>query len=330
MEKVFFKGSGYFLPEKVVSNFDLEKYIDTSNEFIIDRTGVRSRRHALPEQGVSDLMLPAIFDAISNASIDANDIDMIIVNTLSPDFHDPSQACLIQSHLNIRNIPSFDIRAQCSGFLYLSDIASQFIQTKKCSHILVVCGEVLSKRIDSSNEGRNLSILLGDGASAFVLSSENSKRGFIDIITKADGHYFDLLMTKAPGSKTTHFIDSDNIKQGDHYFRLKGKPMFQHAVETLTEIAKEILYKNQLSLSDIDLVIPHQPNLRILEAVQKNLEIPNSKIVINVDILGNMASASLPVTISKLYKDGAIQQDMKLLLLTYGSGATWGAAIYQN
>lgn len=323
-------GVGYCLPTRVVTNIDIEQIIDTSDDFITKRTGVKTRRFVNQDQSVSDLMIPAAKLAIAQANLSPTDIEMVIVNTLSPDFHDPSQACLILPSLGLTNIPAFDIRAQCSGLLYMIYIAKNFIESGAMNHILLICGEVLSKRMDTSNEGRNLSILLGDGAGAVILSKSDSKRGFIDISVSADGHYFDLLMTKAPGTKNMTFIDEENLQNKDHFFRLRGKPMFDHAVETMAQSVLAILEKNQLTLTDIDFVIPHQPNLRILEAIQTRLEIPDEKMIKTVDTLGNMASASLPIALGLALENKQIQPGMRLLFVTYGSGATWGSALYQN
>lgn len=324
---VIISGSGYSLPEMEVSNEDIVKRMNTTEEFILQRTGVVTRRHILPEDSLKSLMIPACQDAISSAGLTPEDIDMLIVNTLSPDHHDPSQACLIQPLLNLRHVPAMDIRAQCSGMIYGMDIANQFLTTGKYKHILVTCGEVLSKRMDNSDAGRNLSILLGDGAGAMVLSNrKKSDEGIVDILTGADGAFYKLLWTESPGTANQIFNgDSGACAE----FRMNGKPMFEHAVEKISWACNEILRRNELTLDDIDIVIPHQPNLRILDAVRDKLNIPEEKMWINVFKYGNMASASLPIALSEYLAIGRKSSDKLCLILGYGSGATWGAVLYK-
>lgn len=317
------KGAGHFLPENLVMNADLVKFINTTTEFIELRTGVLTRRHIDQDKGLKDLIIPAVQMALKNSGLLPSDIDLLIVNTLSPDHHDPSEACFIQPLLGLANIPAFDIRAQCSGFIYGMNIAQQFIANGTYKNVLVVCGEVLSKRMDASDEGRNLSVLLGDGAGAVIFSKSNDN-GIVDLITKADGNYYKLLWTESPGTNNKTFT-SDVCG----HFRMNGKDMFNHAVKCLVEISREILENNHLSIDDIDLIIPHQPNMRILDEVANQLNIPEEKMIRNVNRFGNMASASLPVTASIAINEGIIQKGQKVLFIAYGSGSTWGACIYQ-
>jgi len=321
-------GMGYFLPDNIVANKELVGRINTSESFILERTGVVTRHHASPEHAVSDLMVPAAIQAINNAGLTSSDIDFLLVNTLSPDHHDPSQACLLQPKLALGNIPAMDIRAQCSGFLYGLEASFGLLATKRYRNILLICGEVLSKRMDCSDRGRNLAVLLGDGAGAAVISAAKELgQGLLDIELGADGHYFDLLMTAKPGSRGDQFVSQDSLINGETDFLMNGRPMFEHASNTLVRIAQEMLAKHKLNLSDIDHVVCHQPNLRILDEVQRRLSIPKEKLKVTVDRLGNMASASFPVTLAMLWPD--LKPNQTILMLTYGSGATWGAALYR-
>lgn len=320
-------GSGFCLPERVISNEDIVQRINTSEEFILQRTGVLTRRHVSTEQSLKSIMVPACEKAIADAGLQPGDIDMLIVNTLSPDHHDPSQACLIQPLLGLRNIPSLDIRAQCSGLIYGIDIARQYLSNGKYKHILITCGEILSKRMDTSDDGRNLSILLGDGAGAIVLSASNDNGGIVDVLTGADGNFYKLLWTESPGSANETF---NGDKKACPDFRMNGKPMFDHAVEKITSACQEILRRNHLTLEDIDIVIPHQPNLRILDEVRKRLNIPESKMWINVYKYGNMASASLPIALTEYLHSAKHREGKMCLILGYGSGATWGAVLYKT
>jgi 3-oxoacyl-(acyl-carrier-protein) synthase III len=304
--------------------------IETTEAFILERTGVETRHHATSSQSLSDLIIPAATQAVSNAGLTMQDIDCLIINTLSPDYHDPSQACFIQAKLALNEIPAFDIRAQCSGFLYGLRIADSFIRSNSYQRILLICAEMLSKRMDCSNDGRNLAILLGDGAGAVVIeSTDNQERGLIDIELAANGEHFYSLYTQAPGSSNARFITKEDVEKGKTEFRMQGKKVFDHAVAMLVASANALLAKHQLKLDDIDSVIVHQPNLRILDAVRLALAIPEEKLPINVTHFGNMASASLAVTYAHCVAEQRIKQGDLVLLLAYGAGATWGAALYR-
>lgn len=303
--------------------------MNTTEAFILERTGVVTRRHVYPNQSTRDLMVPAVERALANAGIAPDEVDFLIVNTLSPDHHDPSQACLIQAELGLGFAPAVDIRAQCSGFLYGLRMAHGLLQGSQYRNIVVVCGEVLSKRMDCSDAGRNLAILLGDGAAAAVVrGGAASDRGILDLELGADGNYFDLLMTAAPGTCGQRFLSPADMDAGRSEFVMRGKPMFEHASGTLIRIARAMLARHKLNVRDIDHVICHQPNLRILDEVQLRLEIPAEKLHLTVDQLGNMASASMPATLAMNWE--RIGSGELVLMLTYGSGATWGAALYRK
>ncbi|AZA53948.1 3-oxoacyl-ACP synthase III family protein [Chryseobacterium sp. G0201] len=323
-------GFGHALPSATIDNKTIVERMNTTEEFIETRTGVLTRKHISENETTSVLMVQACKKAIEKAGLSPEDIDMLIVNTLSPDHHDPSQACLIQPMLSLKNtIPVFDIRAQCSGLIYGMDIAKQFIATGTHQHILICCGEALSKRMDYSNEGRNLSILLGDGAGAVVLSaSEDPNKGILHASTHADGNYFKLLWTESPGTSGKTF-NGDQSKCP--HFRMDGKTMFKHAVKNFTEIIIQTFEKHNLSIEDIHVIIPHQPNMRILDAVVHNLEIPKDKVQVNVHKYGNIASGSLPITLSEYMENTRPEERAgKLALIVgYGSGATWGSILYR-
>jgi 3-oxoacyl-[acyl-carrier-protein] synthase-3 len=332
MKNVSITGTGYFVPERIVTNEELVNRMNTSVAFIETRTGVLERRHVDAGTCVSDIAAQAARQAVEQAGIGMGDIDMLIVNTLSPDYHDPSQACDLHRTLGLGNAPAFDIRAQCSGALYGMDIARQYIETGRCKNVLVVCAEILSRRMDVSDEGRNLSILLSDGAGAFVLSetADKSQGELIDVALKADGTEFELLYTKAPGSRRKNFIDAEDIAEGAHFFRMNGKAMFVHAVKSMADIVRDILSRNHLSLEDVSLVVPHQPNLRLLEGVLNELQVSRGKAYITVEHFGNMASASMPVAYAKAVREQRFSKGDLVLFLTYGAGATWGAALYRH
>jgi 3-oxoacyl-(acyl-carrier-protein) synthase III len=231
--------------------------------------------------------------------------------------------------IGLRQIPAFDIRGQCSGFLYALNTARAFVESNIYRHVLIVCAELLSKRMDCSDAGRNLSILLGDGAGAVVIGPNDGHGGLLDLELGADGHYFDLLFTRSPGSSNPVFIDAEALAQGFCHFRMRGSEMFAHASATLAKIAVNLLDKQNLRIDEIDLVICHQPNLRILDVVKKTLGLTDQQLPVNVESLGNMASASLPVTYAQAVECQAFRSGDLLLFLGYGAGATWGAALYQ-
>ncbi|WP_394846736.1 beta-ketoacyl-ACP synthase 3 [Pendulispora brunnea] len=320
---------GFSLPKKVIDNDYLATLMSTSDDFIVTRTGLRERRHVTPSVPTSELMVEAGARAIERARLSPADIDLMIVSTLSPDHHDPSQANLIQPKLGLRHIPCFDIRAQCSGFLYGIEIGAQYIQTRRCRNVLVISGEVLSKRMDCSNDGRNLAVLLADGAGAAVLQASNDVGvGLIDQVTGADGSHFRDLWTEAPGTAHETFLPPELMTRGAHQFRMQGRQLFEHAVEAMVSCAKELLARNHLSVSDLDLVIPHQPNPRILERVNQLLEIPEGKLLMT-NHLGNMGSASLPVVLGMSIDEGRVRPGTLCMLLAYGAGSTWSAAIHR-
>lgn len=319
-------GSGMAIPAHVVDNSLLENTMDTTSAFIDERTGIITRRYVSNNQNNSDLMLEAINKAVSNAGLKNRDIDMMIVNTLSPDYHDPSQACLLQGMIDdMGKIPVFDIRAQCSGFLYALYLSEKLILSNAANHVLVVCGEVLSRRIKGSIDDRNIAVLLGDGAGCAVVSKSTGNTGFIDINIGADGRYFDTLVTKSPGTRDDAFV-SGSTEAGDFLFNMQGKALAEHAIETITAEALSMMKKHRLDTSDITKFVTHQPNVRMLESIAGKLNVDTQKMIVNADKYGNMASASLAVAWGERQKNSK-KGDLSLLI-GYGAGATWGSALY--
>ncbi|TMO65875.1 ketoacyl-ACP synthase III [Pseudoalteromonas aurantia] len=331
MSQSYIVGTGYYLPENKVDNHDIAKRINTSDDFIRTRIGVKTRFHAQPTQSCSDLMLAAAKMAISQANVQLEDIDMLIVNTLSPDIHDPSQACVLADKLGLSEVAAFDIRAQCSGLLYGINIAKNFIVAKERRCVLVVAGELLSKRIDTSDAGRNLAVMLGDGSGAVVVSdtadSERQCGELVDMVISADGRQWQSLVTRVPGSAQRQFHQADDGDDGHSFMRMNGPNVFEHGVTKFCEIAHTILMRNQLKVADIDKFIVHQPNLRMLEEIQHKLDIDPQKMPINVTDYGNMASASTAVTLAQSCQSGVIQKGDWVLILSYGAGATWAGAL---
>jgi len=323
-------GTGHFVPEKVVTNFDVEKMMDTNDEFIVTRTGVRQRRHAEAGVSASDLGAAAARAAIADAGITDDQVDLLIMNTITPDHHDPGCGFFLQGKLGIPGIPVMDIKEQCAGLIYGVSIADHFIKAGTYRHVLIVCAEVLSKRIDGSYDGRNIGILLGDGAGAVVVGpSGDGDKGIASTILHADGTYAKALYTAAPGTGQgkMDFITDDDVESGRVHFRMDGKTVFEHGIAGMAGAAAESLEVNNLTLDDIDLLIPHQANLRMLEAVVERVGIDPEKVFVNVEEYGNMASACLPIAFDQARKSGRIGAGDTVMLVAFGSGFVWASAL---
>jgi 3-oxoacyl-[acyl-carrier-protein] synthase III len=326
-------GTGHYVPENAVTNHDLARIFDTSDALIREKTGVRERRHAAPDETLADMCKVAFDRALLDAGLRSEDIDLLIVNSLSPDYHDPSQACLIQPLLGLRHVPAFDIRAQTSGLLYGLDIAAQYIGAGAVKNAVIICGELLSKRIDQSNEGRNFGVLLADGAAAVIVRGSEEKdgdSGLIDLDIGADGVHFELLHTVAPGVKAQSFRVSDDFDDGLYQFKTNARAMFHHACDTMERAAKKMLEKHKLTIDDVHILLAAQPTLRVLEEVRERLGCPSSRCHVNVDVLGNMESASLPISLALARRSERMRRGAIALLITYGAGATWGSALYRS
>jgi len=323
-------GTGHFLPENVVTNFDIEKMMDTTDEFIVTRTGVRQRRHAAADVSASDLGALAARAAIADAGLEPGQIDLLIMNTITPDHHDPGCGFFLQAKLDMPGIPVLDIKAQCAGLIYGISIADHFIQADTYRNVLIVCAEVLSKRIDCSNDGRNIGILLGDGAGAAVVGiSDDENARVVSTILHADGTHAKALYTAAPGTGQgkMDFVDQGDVDAGRVHFRMDGKTVFENGVAGMASAAAESMEANGLTLDDIDILIPHQANMRMLEAVVEKVGIDSGKVFVNVEDYGNMASACLPIALDQARRSGRADPGSTVLLVAFGSGFVWGSAL---
>jgi 3-oxoacyl-[acyl-carrier-protein] synthase-3 len=314
----------------VVTNFDVMQMMDTSDEFIVKRTGVRRRRHAEPDVSASDLAVLACQDAVADAGLTMDQIDLVIMNTTSPDHADPGCAFFLHGKLGLRGVPAIDIRQQCAGMVYGLSLADHFVRAGTYRHVLVVCSEVLSKRIDGSYEGRNIAILLGDGAGAAVVG--RAQPGGLEILSTllyADGSQAKALYTAAPGTALgrREHITHDDIDAGRVHFRMDGKAMFEGGVNRMSEAVLDTLRVNGLTLEQIDVLVPHQANLRMLEAIVERLGFPIEKVYKNVEEYGNIASASLPIAFDEARESGMIRPGHNVLLVAFGAGFVWGAAL---
>lgn len=319
------KSIGSYVPQKILNNFDLEQIVETNDEWIVKRTGIRERRIAAEDESTSDLGYKAALKAIERSTIKKEDIDMVVCATISPDYLAmPSTACAISSKLGISNVMAFDISAACTGFVYLLLLAKSFIESGTKKNILIIGAEKLSSITDY--EDRTTCILFGDGAGAAIISAtEDKSEAIVDVMASADGAYGDLLITPGCGSKNP--IRPENVDERLQYMKMKGNEVFKVAVKTLTNDVLEILNKNSLTSKDIDVFIPHQANYRIIEAVRTKLDFPVEKTALTVAKYGNTSSASIPMAMNDLYESGKINTGDLMLLDAFGGGFTWGSAL---
>ena len=320
-----FRSIGAYVPEKILSNTDLEKMVDTTDEWIVKRTGISERHIAAENEYTSDMGAKAAELAIKRSGISKEDIDLVLCATVTPDyFNMPSTACVISDKLAIHNVQAFDISAACSGFVYLLSVAKAFIESGMKKNVLVIGAEKFSSIVDYTD--RSTCILFGDGAGAAVISaSEKKEEGFIDIHASADGSYADFLVTPAPGS--IHPVSQKVIDEGLNFVQMKGNETFKLAVKTLTKDVKEILAKNEIDSNDIPHFIPHQANYRIIKAVGDALKMKEEQVVLTVHKYGNTSAASIPMAINDIWESGRLQNGELMLLDTFGGGLTWASAL---
>jgi len=320
-----FKSIGAYIPEKILSNADLEKMVDTTDEWIVKRTGISERHIAADNEYTSDMAAKACELAIERSGIAKEEIDLIICATVTPDyFNMPSTACIISDKIGIRDVQAFDISAACSGFVYLLSIAKAFIESGMKKNVLIVGAEKFSSIVDYTD--RSTCILFGDGAgAAMICATSNKDEGVIDLHASADGAYADFLVTPAPGSINP--VSQQVIDEGLQYVQMKGNETFKLAVKTLTKDVKEILEKNKINSDDIPHFIPHQANYRIIKAVGDALKMKEEQVVLTVGKYGNTSAASIPMAINDIWESGRLQTGELMLLDTFGGGLTWASAL---
>ena len=327
MSKIYasFRSIGAYVPEKILRNSDLEKMVDTTDEWILKRTGISERHIAAENEVTSDLGAKAASLAIERADISAEEIDLVICATVTPDyFNMPSTACIISDKLGINNVQAFDISAACSGFVYVLSIAKAFIESGMKKNVLIVGAEKFSSIVDYTD--RSTCILFGDGAGAAIISATTDKsEAIIDVHASADGAYADFLVTPAPG--TVNPVRQKVIDEGLNFVQMKGNETFKLAVKTLTKDVKEILKKNDIKSEDIPHFIPHQANYRIIKAVGDALKMKEEQVVLTVGKYGNTSAASIPMAINDIWESGRLQNGELMLLDTFGGGLTWASAL---
>lgn len=318
-------GMGHHVPERVVTNADLTKWMDTSDEWIVQRTGIRERHWVEGDVGATDLAEVAARAALEEAGLKTTDLDMIIFATLSPDLCFPGSACLLQDRLGLPGTAALDIRNQCTGFVYGLATADQFIRSGMMNHVLVVGAEIHSSGLDISTRGRDVSVLFGDGAGAAVVGPSEDGHRILTSRLHADGRYAEILMTEAPASRKNPRFTLDMFESGAHYPRMDGQAVFKQAVQRLPEVILEVLGAEGYAPTDIDLLVPHQANLRINEMVTRLMKLPADKVYNNIQRYGNTTAASIPIALHEAILEGRVQSGNLVVLAAFGAGLTWGA-----
>ncbi len=312
-------GTGGYLPEKIVTNKDLEKLVDTTDEWIVDRTGIRQRHIAADDEYTCDLAEKAARNALEMAGLKAQEIDLVVVATTTADQVFPSTACLLQARLGIHGPAAFDVQAVCTGFVYALSVADKFIKTGAATKALVVGAETVSRIIDWSD--RNTCVLFGDGAGAVVIEASDEP-GIISTHLHADGAFEQLL--RVPGGISRGYAQ---LQAGTAYMEMRGNEVFKMAVTTLGRIVDETLAANGMKKTDVDWLIPHQANIRIINATARKLRTPMERVVVTVDAHGNTSAASVPLALDVAVRDGRIQRGETLLMEAFGGGFTWGSVL---
>jgi len=326
--QTIFAGTGYYVPDRVVTNQELTTFMDTSDEWIVKRTGIRERRWVDEGMSGAEMARRASEMALAESGIEAGDIDAIVLGTLTPDVFFPGTGVFLQRELGLEGIPALDLRAQCSGFLYGLSVADAWIRSGQYDTILLVGVEIHSTGMDMTTRGRDLTVLFGDGAGAVVLtSSAEDGRGVLSTHIHADGRFAEMLWMESAASRNHPRISVRDIEEGKHYPLMQGKEVFKHAVARMPEVVMEALSANGLTTDDIDLLIPHQANLRISQMVQRRLGLPDDKVVNNIDRYGNTTAATIPIALAEAVRDDRLAPGDLLCLVAFGSGFTWGSAL---
>lgn len=325
MKRTRIIGLGHYVPPKVVTNDDLSKIMDTTDAWIRERTGIEKRHFVAEGMGTADLAFHATKKALEKSRRRADEIDFIIFATLSPDYFFPGSGVLLQQKLGIDSIGALDIRTQCTGFLYGLSVADSMIRAGQYQRILLVGSEVHSKGLDLTTRGRDVAVLFGDGAGAVLLEASEEEHGILSTHLHSDGRYAKELWVEAPGSLAP--LPSLNLEEGRHFPKMNGREVFKHAVTKCISVIQEALAANRASKEDIDLLIIHQANLRIVEAVRDYLKLPPEKMYNNIQKYGNTTAASIPMALSEAEEEGKLKEGNLVCLAAFGSGFTWASAL---
>ena len=318
-------GTGSYLPERVLTNADLEKMVETNDEWIVSRTGIKERRIASAEQSTSDLAANAALAAMENAGITADEIDLILVATITPDMFFPSTACFVQHKIGATNAACFDVSAACAGFLYAIEIAQQFITSHTYDTILVIGAEKLSSIVDWTD--RNTCVLFGDGAGAAILRHRGGGHGVVSTFMGSDGGLSDILYIPGGGSKFP--ITKDNADQRLNCIKMNGKETYKHAVISMLDAAQRAMAEANIKAEDLACIIPHQANLRIIEAIADRMKVPIERFLVNLDRYGNTSAAAVAIALDEANRTGRMEVGDYVLLVVFGGGLTWAASVIQ-
>ena len=318
-------GVGSYVPSRILNNADLSRMVDTTDEWITTRTGIRERRIAAADEATSDLAAKAALRALEFANVTADQVDLIIVATITPDMLFPSVACLVQERIGARKAAAFDLEAACSGFIYALEVGQQFIMSHTYDTVLVIGAEKLSSIIDWTD--RNTCVLFGDGAGAVVLQSRPRSHGLLTACMGADGSKAGILSMPGGGSRIP--ASSDSVASRLHFLRMDGRETFKNAVLAMCTAANEALQRCDLRIDQIQCIIPHQANRRIIEAVAERLDAPPDRVFVNLDRYGNTSAASVAIALDEVVRSGRVKTGDLLLLLVFGAGLTWGSAVIQ-
>ena len=328
MPNPYISGTGFYLPPRIVTNDELSTYMDTSDEWIQERTGIKERHYVEKGEGPSDIAIPATKQALNAAGLKVSDIDFIIFATSTPDFYAPGSGCLLQEKMGFNEIGALDIRVQCSGFIYGLSIAEQYIRTGTFKNILLIGAEVQSTAMDLTNAGRDTAIIFGDGAGAAIISATDEHRGILTTHMHSEGKYLKELWLESPASNAGYpRINEEVLDEGKQFLKMNGKEVFRHAVTRFPEVINEALEANNLTSENIDLLIPHQANLRITQMVQKRLSLRNEQVFSNIHKYGNTTAATIPIALAEAFNEGKIKDGDLLVLAAFGAGFTWASAI---
>ncbi|MBI3359002.1 MAG: ketoacyl-ACP synthase III [Nitrospirae bacterium] len=316
-------GTGSYAPSTVLTNKDLEQKIDTSDKWIVERTGVRERRIAAKDTATSDLALKAAQRALNAADVSPSEVDLIIVGTTTPDMFFPSTACLVLNRLGATRAAAFDLSAACSGFIYALSVGEQYILSGKYKKVLVIGADLMSRIVNWTD--RSTAVLFGDGAGAVLLAPVSGKHGILSTHIHSDGSLWDLIAV--PGGGSADPPSEQVLVEKRNTVKMKGSETFKAAVRTLEEVARETLSANGVTVNDLAHIVPHQANIRIIKAVAERLDIDIDKVVVNLSRYGNTSAASIPLALDEAVRDGNIKENDLILLLAFGSGLTWGSAL---
>jgi 3-oxoacyl-[acyl-carrier-protein] synthase-3 len=316
-------GTGSALPERIITNHDLEKLVDTSDQWITERTGIKERRQAAPNETTSTLSVQAARKALARAKIDPSDLNLIICSTISPDMPLPSTAALIQRDLGARGCCAFDLAAACSGFLFGITVAEQFVRNGAAKYALVIGAELLSRYLDYKD--RATCVIFGDGVAAAVVGPVSPPSGILAHELHTEGQYADHLFIPAGG--TVRPASCATVQEGAHYIKMRGNELFKVAVRSLEDVSRQVLNQAGLKSEDLDLFIPHQANQRITEAVRERLNVPPEKVYSNIHRIGNTSSASIPICLDECVQSGRLKKGDLVLMAAFGAGVTWGAVL---